>query len=201
MNETDQRYYPFLGSPVSIPRCHYYPPSEGSDGGSPSGGGGSFGSSIFQSNHHQTEEQGLNYERSQEDTPFIPAGYAFSAVQSPAGRGLALPREHQLPNPLVRAVGIIYRVLRTLTTAKAQRHSQFQWRRSAVRRPHWTVPSLPGQPPPEPEPIIWRRLWPPSTRVCTVGHLAASRLRAPARTAAAPIPKGRSVKFFLAGVS
>lgn len=104
MYETyDQRYYPFLGSPASIPRCHYYPASEGSDEGSPTGGG-SFGS-IFQSNHQHTEDQGLNHERSQEDTPFIPSDYAISGVQSPAGRGLARPSEHQRLNSLVRAVG------------------------------------------------------------------------------------------------
>ena len=99
----DRSNYPFLGSPASIPRCHYYPASEGSDEGSTSGGG-SFGS-IFQSNHQHSEDQGLNHERSQEDTTFIPSDYAIPGVQSPAGRGLARPSEHHRLNTLVRAVG------------------------------------------------------------------------------------------------
>ena len=197
MYETcDQRNFPFQASPEDIPRSYYYPTSEDSQAGSPGGGGGgSFGnrSLISRSSNQQTQSQGLNYERSQEDTPFDPSAYAISPVQSPARRDFALPPEHQLPASLVRAVGIILRILRTLNTSKAQRHSQFRWRHSTVRWPHWTVPAFSRQPPAGPEPVTWRRLWPPSSWVCTVGIVATGWVKTPAPAT----PKDRNVSFFL----
>ena len=95
---------------------------------------------------------------------------------------------------------ICHQVLRTLTTAKAQRHSQFQWRRPAFWWPRWTVPALPGRPPPKPEPITWRRVWPPSTRAWAVAPLPTTWDSTPPPTAAVPIPKDRDVDVFLSRV-
>ena len=197
MYETcDQRNYPFQASPEAIPRSYYYPTSEGSEAGSPGGGGGggSFGNrGSLRSSNQQTQSQELNYERSQEDTPFDPSAYAISPVQSPARRDFALPPEHSLPASLVRAVGIILRILRTLNTSKAQRHSQFRWRRSTVQWPHWTVPAFSRQPPAGPDPVTWRQLWPPPSWICTVGDLATGWVK----TLASATPKDRNVSFFL----
>jgi len=197
MYETcDQRNYPFQAFPEAIPRSYYYPTSEGSEAGSPGGGdgGGSFGNrGSLRSSNQQTQSQGLNYERSQEDTPFDPSTYAISPVQSPARRDFALPPEHSLPASLVRAVGIILRILRTLNTSKAQRHSQFRWRRSTVQWQHWTVPAFSRQPPAESEPVTWRRLWPPSSGIRTVGTPATGWVK----TRASATPEDRNVSFFL----
>ncbi|KAK2460175.1 hypothetical protein APHAL10511_007854 [Amanita phalloides] len=90
----DQQYYPHEFCATGIPRSYFYPASDGSDAGS-SGGGGTIGSdSLTSLSTNQIE--GLNYERSQENTPFSPSHSVVAPVQSSTGFTFP-PESFELP--------------------------------------------------------------------------------------------------------